>query len=402
MPGFNGYGGGGGYMGGNGSFGYSAPQTGYSGLGAGAGTQGLPYGQGFNQITGAPMGSINQGTYMFQQQQKQNAAIQSAINDFLKSGSSGASSQSGGYAPVSFAPQSYGQSAQAVSLIGSGGVPAPTQTGSVTAPSSSTGLRTSASPAVGGASPYTDILQSYADMEAALEGQGQAQLADIARRYGGYEGKTVQNAISRGLAPQYAPVGTFEAGRAGTPLASMLRGLRYDQEAANRAAMEGINSQRAGITQQRLSAAERMQQSLAQQQYQSAQLDLERQRLAQQDAQFKASLANQFRTSVGFGGGSSGGSGGGGGGSRGGIPNIGQTTNLNNGQMDRYGYYGGNIPNNIPSGVLGGMYTGSGGDYFGGYSPAPYAELPGATYDFGMGGGGYGGDWGTGFDYMGG
>jgi hypothetical protein len=253
------------------------------------------------------------------------------------------------------------------------------------------GLRTSASPSVGGSSAYTDILQSYADMEAALDGQGQAQLADIARRYGGYEGKTVQNAISRGLAPQYAAAPTFESGRAGTPLASMLRGLRYDQEAANRAAMEGINSTRAGITQQRLSAAERMQQSLAQQQYQAAQLDLERQRLAQQDAQFKASLANQFRTSVQFGGPiGQGGGGGGGGGRSGGIPNLGQSNLGGKGGYfsggragDGGSTYGGGGP---PSGVLGGMYGSSSGG------------IGETTIDLGGGGGGYGGDWSGGSD----
>jgi len=387
MPGFSGgtgFGSGGGFFGG----GYSNPASygGFGGLGSSLGSQGLPYGQGFNQITGAPIGAINQATYAQQQQQAQNSKINQAISDFLKAGSSGAPSQSAGYAPVSFAPQSYGPTAQAVSLVGSGGgIPTSTPTGSVQFASNPTnGLRTSASPSVGGSSAYTDILQSYADMEAALDGQGQSQLADIARRYGGYEGKTVQNAISRGLAPQYAAAPTFESGRAGTPLASMLRGLRYDQEAANRAAMEGINSQRANITQQRLSAAERMQQSLAQQQYQAAQLDLERQRLAQQDAQFKASLANQFRTSVQFGGPIGQGGGGQGGGGRGGGGTTTTTTTKGGNYYDDGARYGGGGP---PSGILGGLYgppSTSGSLDLGGTGGVPYYPT-GADNPYGYG-----------------
>ena len=245
----------------------------------------------------------------------------------------------------------------------------PTTAATAFAPTGTATLSTAASRSATPSS-YSDILQQYADMESSLDGQGQAQLDDIARRYAGYEGKGIQNAISRGLAPQYAPVETFEAGRAGTPLAAMLRGLRYDQEAANRAAMEGIASQRLGIQQQRLSAAERIMSAQAQQANQAAQLQLERDRLAQQNAQFQQQLANSNRTMVQFGGTGGGSGGGGAGGSRNTIPNIGQTTTLNNGQLDRYGYYSG--PNyGSPSGVAGGMYSGSG-----------YLDLsgPGAQY----------------------
>ena len=235
-------------------------------------------------------------------------------------------------------------------------------------------------------SSYSDILQGYADMEAGLAGQGEAQLADIARRYGGYEGKTVQNAISRGLAPQYAPTPTFESGRAGTPLAAMLRGLRYDQEAANRAAMEGINSQRLNIQQQRLSAAERIQSAQAQQANQAAQLQLERDRLAQQNAQFREQLANSYRTTVQFGGSGGGGSGGSGsGGSRGGIPNIGQTTTTKGGNYyDDGARYGGGGP---PSGILGGLYgppSTSGSLDLGGTGGVPYYPT-GADNPYGYG-----------------
>ena len=250
---------------------------------------------------------------------------------------------------------------------------------------------------------YNQLLQDYANQENALNGYGQTQLADIARRYAGYEGKTVQNAISRGLAPQYAPTPTFESGRAGTPLAAMLRGLRYDQEQANNAVNEDINKQKTDLNSSRLQAYERILGAQANQANQQAQLQLERQRLAQQNAQFQQSLAAR-NTGAGYGGGSSGGSGGGLRQGSGGLPNLGQTGIVNYGQLDRYGYYPSNIPNNIPSGALGGMYSGTSNYNFPTY-PAPYAELPGATYDLaGMGnfGGGAGGDWSTGADWMGG
>jgi len=393
------------------------PVQSWGGVGSGAGTQGLPYGQGFNQITGQPfpafasqaaalsapaapqMSSQQQVAYNGGLTQADQEEINRIRGPFTGGGQQGWQYQEAiqrvydraaarGRTPVSV------PSAQAISFA-PGGYTGSTGGATAFAPANGSNGLTAARSAPAVPSSYGDILQGYADMEASLAGLGDSQLADIARRYGGYEGKTVQNAISRGLAPQYAPVGTFEAGRAGTPLASMLRGLRYDQEAANRAAMEGINQQRLGIQQQRLSAAERIQGAQASQSNQAAQLELERQRLAQQNAQFQASL-NQPRYTSG-GGGSSGGGGGGVRQGTGGLPNLGQTGILNQGQLDRFGYYAG------PTGSFGygntGGYTGAEPtDYF----PAPYTELPGATYDFGMGGGGYGGDWGTGFDYMGG
>lgn len=351
------------------------PVQSWGGVGSGAGTQGLPYGQGFNQITGQPfpafasqaatlstpaapqMSSQQQVAYNGGLTAEDQAEIARIRGPFTGGGVQGWQYQEAiqrvydraaarGRTPasnpttqaISFAPGGYTGATAFAPTNGSNGITS----------------NRSASPIP---SSYADILQGYADMEASLAGLGDSQLADIARRYGGYEGKTVQNAISRGLAPQYAPVGTFEAGRAGTPLASMLRGLRYDQEAANRAAMEGINQQRLGIQQQRLSAAERIQGAQASQSNQAAQLELERQRLAQQNAQFQASLNQPRYTS---GGGSSGGGGGGVRQGSGGLPNLGQTGIVNYGQLDRYGYYPSNIPNNVPSGSLGGMYSGSG------------------------------------------
>lgn len=404
------------------------PVQSWGGVGSGAGTQGLPYGQGFNQITGQPfpafasqaaaisapaapqMSSQQQVAYNGGLTQADQEEINRIRGPFTGGGQQGWQYQEAiqrvydraaarGRTPVSV------PSAQAISFA-PGGYTGSTGGATAFAPANGSNGLTAARSAV--PSSYADILQGYSDMEASLAGLGDSQLADIARRYGGYEGKTVQNAISRGLAPQYAPVGTFEAGRAGTPLASMLRGLRYDQEAANRAAMEGINQQRLGIQQQRLSAAERIQGAQASQSNQAAQLELERQRLAQQNAQFQASL-NQARYPSG--GGSSGGGGGGGvrqGSS--GLPNLGQTGIVNYGQLDRYGYAA------APTGSFGnysaGGYTSYGGDpsQVISFSNPSWSDPYTSPADAGFGGygdiaqfGGYGnfGDWGTGFDFGG-
>ena len=468
MPGFSAYGGNGGYYGGgSGYFGGGAslaPATGYGvpSLGAGAGTQGLPYGAGFNQVSGAPLGSQNAAAYAKQQSDANAAYFKSAVDSQFSSGGKSPSAPATSFA--SPYAGGVGGSAQAISFSG-GGAPAQGQSfGSLNVPTILPQPTYYTASQFAGSAPiseeqahkafliqnggwngsvaaeplwqyveaskrylqdiknaygqqqanaanaqlrsqydqnqlsYNRLLQEYANQESGLDKLGQSQLADIARRYQGYEGKGVQNAISRGLAPQYANVGTFEAGRAGTPLASMLRGLRYDQEQANNAAMEDINTQKTSLSSNRLQAYERILAAQAQQANQFAQLQLERDRLSQQSAQFNQSLAaRQF--------------GGGGGGSSGGLPNLGQTGIQNYGQLDRFGYYPGNVGYGAPSGVLGGFYSGS--PTSAGYDPY---YSPGSTYggqyeygnvDFGgvsspadlFTGGGY--DL-TGWDFMGG
>ena len=189
----------------------------------------------------------------------------------------------------------------------------------------------------------------------------------------------------------------------------MLRGLRYDQEQANNAVNEDINKQKTDLNSSRLQAYERILGAQANQANQQAQLQLERQRLAQQNAQFQQSLAAR-NTGAGYGGGSSGGSGGGLRQGSGGLPNLGQTGILNQGQLDRFGYAA------APTGSFGSS-AGSYSTYTG--DPSQVINFGGtggwndpftSPADAGFGGygdiaqfGGYGnfGDWGTGFDFGG-